>query len=1617
MKRAALFVAVVLLSQVSSAQQTGFPPYGSFQNGGFDSVNRQNLNVNIAIPVVANPGRGQAFTFSIVYDSLIWQRNGSYWTPVADPYGNPTWGWKKDSPKGVFTISSESVLCVWYTEEWIRMEEWTQRYHSPVYFDAAGTPHYFPAEWYTEATTCGYSPTEQPGLTEAGDGSGITWDSTNGNEITIPDGSEFTGTAWKDSNGNYFSMVTVSSTETHWKDTLGRVALKIIKRTNCTRSSVTYPTCFDYKYRTADNTERTMTLYLDTFHVKTNFGCSGEINYNQSGKQLPVYFDLPNGRSYTFEYEQTPGDGTKTTARLKKVTLPTTGYYQYDYTGSNYGINCADGKVNGLDRIVNDGSSQTWSFVRSQVSSDWKTRVTAPALYGGSANETTFLFTSSGQLITTKVYTGSEASGTLLRTLNRTWANGAPNSEVTILEDTPGSSKLQSKTETVFDSHGNLKELKEYDYGSGSPPSTYIRKTTIAYLHESQSAYLTRNIVNRATSIRVDDASGNKKSETLIEYDQSTPAQATGAPQHDDSGYGTNFNYRGNVTKVRRWLTGSTYLDMVMTYDMLGNVLTVQDPGSHTTSISYSDSWYDSNCTPTSNSYSFPTQVTNAASQVTRMKYFTCTSQVQGVQDPNDYGASPQRAGTTFLYADTMRRLTQVKTPDGGQADTSYNDSDRTVTTTVKRTDSANLATTDTYNPLGQLVQRLIPGGRMIDITYDPHGGQWKVTNPYVNGPNQAGTDDVTYGVVETQVDALGRVKLVKKQDNNQIQITHTANASKIVDEVNRERVFEFDALGRLKNVCEVTAGNSLSSASNCNITAFSSASGYLASYTYNERDDRTAVSAGGQSRSLTYDNLSRLTGARIPEVNVSTDVTYEYDSDSNRTATIDTRGKACLEFDSLHRVTKKRHATLAQACSAGTIKAEYTYDGTAANNAIGRLITEWDGTSGSSDKADYVYDAVGRVLTMTRTVSSTAYAMTYEYDYLGNVLKLSYPSSSGTRRKVEYAFNSNGESTSVKDITDGNPNNHFNYVSSAQYSNLGPLSQMDFGSASNPVRTSLGWNSRALISSILTQVTGGGATYLNLGYVYHADGKIQQVKWNNDANDVKTENYTYDELGRLLTAQRGPNSNIQRKYSYDYDRWGNRWAQNVTAGSGLSSSLSFDTTNKNNRITSTNFSYTEGSVNAGNVTSNGASTSYTYNQESLMTAASTTLGTPSYTMDAQGRRAKKTVGGTTTDYFYAGAELVAEKTGSSWKDYIFFAGQRMAEQTGSGASTAVYLHTDHLGSTRRCTDSSGASAGTCDYEPFGENQPGTSCSVPTKFRFAGMEYDADTSFYHTWFREYDTTQGRWMAVDPLPGDGDDPQSLNRYVYVRNEPVGLLDPLGLTWACTNAFLNGQPVSGGCSWRDDGYASHGDMLMLTDERGGGGTQSQQQTQQPPPCSQGSATAGGVLGAGLGTLTALDDPSITYVGADGQVRFGQFGQGSIPGGGRTFHIDAPGPGAPNYHLNADVGPLARFNHAQVPQAAYRATSAHVLRGAGRTLFVAGVAMDAYNIATATPEQLPGAIGGAAGGVAGAVAGAAIGTALFPGPGTIIGGIIGGLAGGFAGEAIGNQVSTLNSNGCGP
>jgi len=121
-----------------------------------------------------------------------------------------------------------------------------------------------------------------------------------------------------------------------------------------------------------------------------------------------------------------------------------------------------------------------------------------------------------------------------------------------------------------------------------------------------------------------------------------------------------------------------------------------------------------------------------------------------------------------------------------------------------------------------------------------------------------------------------------------------------------------------------------------------------------------------------------------------------------------------------------------------------------------------------------------------------------------------------------------------------------------------------------------------------------------------------------------------------------------------------------------------------------------------------------------------------------------------------------------------------------TGAVT--YYDHDQLGST--VGSSSGEST---RYWPYGATRSGSVAS--TAYRFTGQRQDvAGLYFYQS--RWYDAGIGRFLQPDPLIPDPGDPQSLNRYAYVCNNPLRYTDPTGHVYCQENPY--GDYDSGSCS---------------------------------------------------------------------------------------------------------------------------------------------------------------------------------------------------------------------------
>ena len=133
------------------------------------------------------------------------------------------------------------------------------------------------------------------------------------------------------------------------------------------------------------------------------------------------------------------------------------------------------------------------------------------------------------------------------------------------------------------------------------------------------------------------------------------------------------------------------------------------------------------------------------------------------------------------------------------------------------------------------------------------------------------------------------------------------------------------------------------------------------------------------------------------------------------------------------------------------------------------------------------------------------------------------------------------------------------------------------------------------------------------------------------------------------------------------------------------------------------------------------------------------------------------------------------------------------------------------------------------DFYPFGGEKVFTN-TCAQNYKFTGLERDAESGLDDTLYRKYSSNLGRWLSPDRLRGNVTNPQSLNRYAYVANNPASFVDPLGLIAAvtscrpilalgdeggevvmgdsCSTSFvITGSPDSnagsgGGCNWGAD-----------------------------------------------------------------------------------------------------------------------------------------------------------------------------------------------------------------------
>ncbi len=1333
-------VVVLLAASASYAQVSiGNQPFGSFASIP-DRTNLGNLNVHYDIPIFSKPGRGISFNYSLGFDNSIWTPVSGVWTPVVN------WGWR--DPTSSFTGAISSSIT---TRHCTDPDTGNQVFYTMTTFksyqDNFGTVHPV-AAFYIQNSICGAG-SSSPGTTTDGSGFTVTPTSPSTAQVTSRSGQiihsspgiGFGSGSFSDSNGN-----TISASGGVFTDTLGMTPL------TATGGS---PSPLVFTYKDTSGTSRHVTVNYTTATVKTNFGCSGVAEYGPTSIPLVSSIVYPDGSSYSFTYEPTPGFTGDVTGRLKMVTLRTGGAMTYTYTGSSNGIECADGSTAGFDRATSDG---TISYSRSGSGTNWTTTMQDATPVTRNQTVINFRTVLSPALFLETHRSINQGTSTELAHTDTCHNGSAPPCTSTTISlplteisnyVTPAGGS-QSKTSTFINGLGLRTEVDEYDFGG----ITLLRKTITTY------APLGNNILDHPLSIVIQDGSSTPKASTTFAYDGGTLTGTTGVPQHS-----VVTGDRGNPTTITQWVAGTTNLISSLTYDDTGNVLTSTDPATNQTAFDYTDNF--SGGTPTG-TLAYVTKVTlpstGSVSHITYTQYEANTGLPANTTDLNGNL-------TTYTY-DLMLRPLTVSFPDGGVTTNSYPSAtsvmqSQTITGTQMASSTTNL---DGYGRVFQQQVTTDPeGADSMDAVYDSNGRVKSVSNPHRSAIT------ATDGITQFTYDALGRIIIQTQPDSNTIQASYSANCVTMTDEANKQRKNCSDALGRIVSVWEPDNMNALNWETDNVYDVFNNV------INIKQKGDTTDTSQY-RNRYFTYDGLSRLTQAVAPE----SGTTYYFYTTSGGSLCAGSIASLCrvidarnitktLSYDALSRLTGKTYSDT-------TPSVTYSYDQTSFN---GLTITYGNGLrTGMSDGSGataWSYDKMGRILTRQQTISTVTKSIGYSYNLDGSVATVTYPSG----RVYTYTYNNAGRLATLVDTAHG-----LNFFSSALYAPPGMPTSSVYGAITgwNAITNTNTYNNR--LQPTQFQATSPlPSTLLSLSYSYdqgsgHNNGSVVQIT--NGRDSTRTVAYTYDQLNRISSAQTPTSATWGN--SYVYDAWGNLLQKNVIKGVAEPMSLML---NANNQVTTPAFTYDA----AGNVTSD-TSVSMTYDAEGRMNP---TTGT-TYTYDGDGRRVKKSDG---TLYWVDDSFRplsIGTTSGSMTKDFVFVGGTRIAFVSLSSGNAYYYL-SDHLGSTAVIGSGDGKTIQwEADYFPFGAQRQVFTSLVNNSYQFTGYEYDSDTLYNYAVARFDAGRWGRFLSPDPYFGSINiaDPQSLNRYTYVENRPITSTDPIGLqrspqsavsdTWGCT---INGM----------------------------------------------------------------------------------------------------------------------------------------------------------------------------------------------------------------------------------
>ncbi|MEU2060160.1 RHS repeat-associated core domain-containing protein [Streptomyces sp. NPDC013455] len=697
--------------------------------------------------------------------------------------------------------------------------------------------------------------------------------------------------------------------------------------------------------------------------------------------------------------------------------------------------------------------------------------------------------------------------------------------------------------------------------------------------------------------------------------------------------------------------------------------------------------------------------------------------------------------------------------------------------------------------------------GRVISETkYDTRGLAVETAAQYIDSkaPTGALATLITAAPAgtETIFDGAGRPtvqkNLVNGQEHSRTTTTYDGNATTVLPPDGAPAVYEeYDARGRLAEKREYN-GN----------TVTTDYSGFTYAYDHADRL-KTVKDDDGNIWSYGYDFLGRQTSASDPDAGSST---TEYNDLDQVVAATDARNKTIgYTYDNLGRQTARVNGAVPLVDGVPTpddakILARWSYD-TIAKGQLTSSIRYVGGKTGDVYAiTNASYDKLYRVLKEQYTISTKegalagtgAYAINNTYNLDGTLQKRTIPAMGGLAAEtLTYGYTSTRLPDTLQGLT-------------------GIVQNTDYLPAGEHIRTTLGVSSSAdwtdinysyedgtqrLARQTVVSETHTG-TDADVYYRYDKAGNPTEIDDRSTSPGDK-QCFDYDGHRRLKTAWTAttdcattPTASTvggRAPYwqSFTYDSTGNRKTatDHLATGGAATTTYTYKTTDQPrphalaNTVTSlasgtqTTNSYTyweNGATKTRNL--NGTTQTLDWDVEGELEKVTEASGaTTTFLNDGDGNRLIRR-DDTGTTLYLAETELRLDKAGGNVTAtrYYTHAGKTVAMRT---PSNLTWLCTDHHGTAALQVDAATQALTRRPSKPFGEDR-GT--EKPANWRgekgFVGGSEDP-TGLTHLGSREYDTTTGRFISVDPV-GDLKDPQQINGYAYSNNNPVTFSDPDG-----------------------------------------------------------------------------------------------------------------------------------------------------------------------------------------------------------------------------------------------